>query len=161
MKSHKSKKIFLGVLLLILSLVWWDNLKLFYGNSYTIDFDSKVESKPMAKNTELELAYKTPRVNPFKVSQLKTTIAVKQQKKTKTKPVKLNKPSSMHKLLGVLKDKELSQAVVNSSETGTTVMALDDSVGTWKLTTINLDHVIFKRDKNYDTLWLEAQVSLD
>lgn len=161
MKSQKTKRILLGVLLLIFAMAWWDNLKLFYGNSYTISFDSKTESRPIAKNTVLELEYKTPRVNPFKVSQSQTTIAAKQQKKTRTKPVKLNKPSTMHKLLGVLKDKEHSQAVINSSETGTTVMALDDSVGIWKLTTINSDHVIFKRDKNYDTLWLEAQVSLD
>ena len=161
MKSHRTKKIFLGVLLLILSLVWWDNIRLFYGNSYATDFDSKTESKPIARNIELELAYKAPRVNPFKISLSQTTTASKQQKKTRTKPVKLNKPSTMHKLLGVLKDKEHSQAVVNSSKTGTTVMALDDSVGTWKLMTINSDHVIFKRDKNYDTLWLEAQVSLD
>ena len=161
MKSHKTKKIFLGILLLILSMVWWDNLKLFHGNNYAISFDNKAESKPIAKSIELELKYKAPRVNPFKVSLSQTTTASKKQKKTRTKPAKLNKPSAMHKLLGVLKDKEHSQAVVNSSKTGTTVMALDDSVGTWKLTTINSDHVIFKRDKNYDTLWLEAQVSLD
>ena len=161
MKSHKTKKIFLGILLLILSMVWWDNIKLFYGNSYAVNFENKAESKPIAKRIELELKYKAPRVNPFKVSLSQTTTTAKKQKKTRTKPVKLNKPSTMHKLLGVLKDKEHSQAVVNSSKTGTTVMALDDSVGTWKLTTINSDHVIFKRDKNYDTLWLEAQVSLD
>ncbi len=163
MKSQNLKRIILAVLAIVLFAVWWDNLKLFYGNENKYDDLVQFEGKPVKKITQrnLQLEYKPPRVNPFWRADLIDNENRQLQERIAVAPVIIEKPSSRHKLLGVLKDKKKPQAVLNSNQGTTAVLSVSDSLENWVLITVDTNLIVFRKEKIYDTLWLATNIKME
>ena len=161
MKSPKLKGIILGALVIVLLAVWWDNLKLFYGNENDYEGAVQFEVKPekQSKETSEILVFKSPKVNPFRKPDLENVETNRVQQNV-VALVEVEKPSSRHKLLGVLKDKKKPQAVVNSDQGNTAVLSVSDSLENWVLIIVDTNFIVFRNEKIYDTLWLEAKVKM-
>lgn len=161
MKSPKVKKIILVGLTVLLAFIWWDNLKLFYQSepSYpTVEKNEYFKKETEAPKTT-KLAFKTPRVNPFAKADFDASRQKTTPKNESLAVVNIEKPSSRHRLLGVLNDKKRPQAVINSSEGNTAVLSISDSLISWELVRVDTNLIVFKNDKLLDTLWLETKAS--
>lgn len=162
MKSQKFKRMFLGVLVVILGAVWWDNLKLFQSqqNQHENIFEEQTVSAKQSAQAKGALVYKPPRVNPFRKPDAEDQNSNRLGQNNAIATVIIEKPSSRHKLLGVLKDKKQPQAVVNSEQGNTTVLSISDSLENWILIIVDTNLIVFRNEKLYDTLWLETKITL-
>lgn len=152
----------LVILTVLLIAIWWDNLKLFNQSEskYVLPIENQIAIQDVRSDKKEILAFKPPRVNPF----LKSEFMEEKSTQTQNREfavVKIEKPSSRHRLLGVIKDKKKPQAVINSSEGNTAVLSISDSLVNWVLIRVDTNLIVFKNDKLYDTLWLETVSSVD
>ena len=153
MKTAAWKKVLLLVLIIVLIYIWWGAFQVMYPDSS--DFARvRVSEAPQTPEAAASagLLYQEPKTNPFFRPSQKP-VEDQRPSPPRPQPHLVLSLSPSHRLIGVLALPEQPQAVI-SSEGGSSVFSLGDSLGDWQLIRIVDNYVVFKHEIQRDTLWL-------
>lgn len=152
MSSKTIKKILLGVLVLVLIYIWWGNIRLFLSTPEAVEptmTGTQTETPPPARKTT-RISYLPPKTNPFwRPARLPKTSATP----AAPAPV-IPLIRQTHTLKGILRQKGQSQAILVSAQNASTIVAVGDSVGLWRVEAIGDSTVTFTQGKRRNTLRL-------
>ncbi len=160
MKSSTLKKILLAALVVVAGYVWWGNLTQFYGGQTYESYDSGRESTTNnVDNKRAQLAYKPPKINPFRrfPSQNKVAPPTNTRRRSEPPPVPVPALSTQYTLSGILSKQDRPQAVVRCPGNISTVVTVGDSLGNWEVIVVSERSLICQQGKTHDTLWHGGQ----
>ena len=152
--KQKYKYIILSLLFILLIYIWWGNINQFTSTEtyYNINsLDKKIDSKK--PNQELSNTFNAPKINPFKKPNYGVTVNSKNKNVQSKKEEKVPKLSNKYLLKGFIWDNEQPQVIIKQN-TNTFILSLKDSLELWELISLTDSSVIFRHDKEKDTLLL-------
>ncbi len=154
MKALRVKKVVFVVLFGIAAYVWWGNIQSF-SDSSEVDggYFEDIVPKAGTKKTVALIEYRTPRTNPFR----KYNVARPTNSASRAQaPVQTELLHVSHKLKGIVGRGSAAQVVVQLPNQSNRILAISDSLGSWKVKEIRDVYVTFINGKHHDTLFLET-----
>jgi hypothetical protein len=153
MTANRIKKILLTALVAVALYIWWGNLQLL--TSQIVEEAAIVEPLRPPVDSKRALAYQPPRINPFALRQVEEINEADTLEALPT-PVVPESANEVWQLVGIVRTKKRSTAVFSNHEGKTTVCAVGDSLGSWKVRTITDKYAIASQENWRDTLWLRG-----
>lgn len=153
MTTNRVKKILLTALVAVALYIWWGNLQLL--TSQRVEGTAVVEPIPPPVAAKRALIYQPPKINPFvlrqaeEINETDTLAAL-------PPPVAPEYANEVWQLVGIVKTRKRSTAVFSNHQGKTTVCAVGDSLGSWKVQTITEKYAIASQENCRDTLWLRG-----
>ena len=153
MTSNRVKKILLTTLVAVALYIWWGNLQLL--TSQSVEEAAIVEPLRPPVDSKRALVYQPPKINPFVLRQVEE-INEADTLEALPSPVVPAPANEVWQLVGIVKTKKRAIAVFSNHQGITTVCAVGDSLGSWKVQTITEKYASASQENWRDTLWLRG-----